>query len=98
MSSEIDSVLAQISTLLRRDATFLRHDSTHLRHDATLLRMFVTVAKSDLHQIACDFLTVRNRVGAERTTSQDGFSPADFRYVRIALSRRCPHPGQTRND
>ena len=34
------------------------------RRDATVSRTFVTRRNSDLHQIVCDFLTVRNRVGA----------------------------------
>ena len=70
MSSEIDSVLAQIATLLRRDATFLRRDATFLRRDATLLRRDATllrtfgkVAKSDLRQIAIRKLDCRDSRG-----------------------------------
>ena len=67
MSSEIDSVLAQIATLLRRDATFLRRDATLLRHDATVSSTFVKRRKSDLRQIAFRFLTDGVRVGEVET-------------------------------
>ena len=64
-SPQLPAFLRRDATFLRQDATFLRRDATLLRHDATFLRTFATRCKFDLHQIVCDFLTVRICVGAD---------------------------------
>ena len=63
-SPQLASFSRHNATFLRQYATVLRQYATLLRRDATVSRTFVTRRNSDLHQIACDFLTVRNRVGA----------------------------------
>ena len=68
-SPQLASFSRRNATFLRQYATVLRQDATLLRRDATVLRTFVTRRNSDLHQIACDFLTVRIRVGALKKSS-----------------------------
>ena len=55
----------------RPNATFLCHLRALLCHLATLLRHSVHVANSDLRRIACDFLTLGNRMGESNPKPTD---------------------------
>ena len=61
----------------RPNATILCHFATILCHLATLLRHFVHDTKVDLRRIACDFLTIGNRMG--RTNVRGNFLHFAFR-------------------
>ena len=78
VSSFTSSELAREASFLRLDATFLRHDATLLRRNATVSRTFVSVAKSDLRQIAFHVLTACIRVGEHDV----GRTAAPIRLVR----------------
>ena len=55
--------------------------------------MFVTRRNSDLHQIACDFLTVRNRVGVlTKREVQLVLRQLDGNYLLMAKDRTTTLP------